>query len=141
MDEQGKLLLVMTFHIQVDPWSRQSSKQDRAITEAVKEQLRDRGFSGPWMNSPICLTIVSLVPRNKRVADVDNLVKGLLDSMEGVLYKNDKQVQCLTTRRIEYGGTVGMYTVRAAAVHPWQADVIYDNPADPIVLTGKRIVI
>jgi Holliday junction resolvase RusA-like endonuclease len=32
---------------------------------------------------PLCLTIVSLVPSATTRKDVDNLVRGLLDSMQG----------------------------------------------------------
>jgi Endodeoxyribonuclease RusA len=49
--------------------------------------------------------------------DADNLVKGLLDSMQGVLYLNDRLVQCLTSRRIEYAGPAGHYVVSARAGH------------------------
>jgi len=46
------------------------------------------------------MTVVSVVPPHQK--DVDNLVRGLLDSLQGVLYDDDKQIQCLTSRRLVY---------------------------------------
>lgn len=78
------------------------------------------------------------MPSGTTMKDVANLVKGLLDSMQDVLYLNDRLVQCLTSRRIEYAGPVGHYVVSARAVHPWDADVVYDHPAAPIIASGTR---
>ncbi|MFG1824249.1 RusA family crossover junction endodeoxyribonuclease [Microbispora bryophytorum] len=135
----GKFPLYITFPIQVEPWSRQSSRQSQAIRDAVHAELAQRGHPHPWSESPLCLTIVSLVPRGASRKDVDNLVKGLLDSMQGVLYTNDGLVQCLTSRRVEYNGAVGNYFVSARAVHPWEIDVIYDSPQAPKILSGRRV--
>lgn len=135
----GKVPLNVTFPIAVEPWSRQSTKQAKKIRDAVHDELAERGICQPWSGSPLCLTIVSLVPAKTSGKDVDNLVKGLLDSMQGVLYPDDRLIQCLTTRRIEYAGPVGHYSVSARAVHPWDADVVHDDPAVPIIASGRRI--
>lgn len=136
---EGTLPLSVTFPVDVEPWSRQAAKYARGIREAVHRELTKRGFCRPWSGTPICLTIVSLVPSATTMKDVDNLVKGLLDSMQDVLYLNDQQVQCLTSRRIEYAGPVGHYVVSARAVHPWGADVIYDDPEAPVIASGARV--
>lgn len=135
----GRSPVDMTFHIQVEPWSRQSTRRAQEIREAVHDELTERGLLRPWSDSPLCLTIVSLVPSTTTRKDVDNLVKGLLDSMEGVLYPNDRLVQCLTSRRVEYAGPIGNYIVSARAVHPWSADVVHDDPAAPLILSGRRV--
>ncbi len=135
----GKIGLYKIFPIDVEPWSRQSSRQATRIRDAVRHELAERGLLQPWTESPLCLTIVSLVPSATRRKDVDNLVKGLLDSMQDVLYRDDRLVQCLTSRRVEYDGPVGHYTVAVRAVYPWNADVVHDNPAAPRILSGKRV--
>jgi Holliday junction resolvase RusA-like endonuclease len=135
----GKVPLNVTFPIDVEPWSRQAAKNAREIREAVHRELTMRGICRPWSGSPLCLAIVSLVPSATTMKDVDNLVKGLLDSMQDVLYLNDRLVQCLTSRRIQYAGPVGHYVVSARAVHPWDADVVYDHPAAPIIASGTRV--
>ena len=129
----------MAFPIAVEPWSRQSTKPAQEIRDAVHDELTERGILRPWSESPLCLTIVSLVPSTTTRKDVDNLVKGLLDSMEGVLCPNDRLVQCLTSRRVEYAGLIGNYFVSARAVHPWNADVVHDHPAAPIIASGRRV--
>jgi Holliday junction resolvase RusA-like endonuclease len=130
----GEIPFQVSFPIPVTPWSAQSSKRRAAIRQGVHEALRARGYFTPRADDGICLSIVSLVPRSAPVKDTDNLIKGLLDSMQGILYVDDKQVQCLTSRRVEYGGLVGMYFVSARAVSPWDADVVYDDPTPPRVV-------
>jgi hypothetical protein len=139
VDADGKLPLARVFPVDVEPWSRQAAKNAVAIREAVHRELASYGIDRPWSDSPLCLTIVSLVPGALTMKDVDNLVKGLLDSMQDVLYDNDRQVQCLTSRRIEYAGPLGHYGVSVKAVYPWDADVVHDDPAAPVIAFGKRV--
>lgn len=98
-----------------------------------------RGTHSPYADGPICLTVVSVVPTSRRRMDVDNLVKGLLDSLQGVMYVNDSQVQCLATRRIDYEGTKGCYLISARAVHDYGADVVLDDGESPKIVVGSRI--
>jgi Endodeoxyribonuclease RusA len=137
----GKLALYRIFPVDVEPWSRQAAKNAVAIREAVHRELDSSGICHPWSGSPLCLTVVSLVPSSVTMKDVDNLVKGLLDSMQDVLYVNDRQVQCLTSRRVEYAGPVGHYVVCVRAVYPWDADVVYDDPAAPVIAFGGRVLL
>jgi hypothetical protein len=92
-----------------------------------------------WTESPICLSIVSVVPRQLKRKDVDNLVKGLLDAMEGVLYPNDGAVQCMTSRRMDYSGPAGHYIVSARSVLPWLADVVFDDPTPARIVSAERV--
>ncbi len=133
--------LYVSFPIRAMPWSAQSKSSRVALREAVSAELEERGRFAPWAASPICLSVVSLVPRALRSKDVDNLVKGLLDSMQGIVYVNDQQIQCLTSRRIEYAGEVGCYHVVARAVFPWDAAVIYDDPTAPRILSGREVLL
>ncbi len=135
----GEFPLFIKFPIQAMPWSAQSSPRRIEARQAVTAELRERGHFRPWAEGPICLSIVSLVPRGEAVKDADNLVKGLVDSLQGIVYKDDRQVQCLTSRRVEYAGDVGIYLVSARAVLPWDADVVHDDPTPPTVLSGRRV--
>lgn len=132
--------LVLTAAIDVEPWSRQAERPVR-LANAIRTQLASEGRFTPWDSSPLCLTIVSFVPRSRRgIKDSDNLVKGLLDGLTGVLYDDDRRVQCLTSRRVEYAGSQGYYLIHARAVHPWGADVVYNDPIPAKRLSGTRIV-
>lgn len=51
--------------------------------------MSQKGRHVPYPGGPPCVTVVSVVPVRHR-KDVDNLVKGLLDSLEGVLYANPR---------------------------------------------------
>jgi crossover junction endodeoxyribonuclease RusA len=54
------------------------------------------GFDG----NPVELSIV-LYPRDKRLMDIDNCCKSILDSLQGYMYDNDQQVCKLTVERGE----------------------------------------
>lgn len=125
-------LLAVHFAIPVEPWSSQSRSDRRRIRASVMEELAEKRLSKlPWGDHPLCVTVASVVPANRRRKDADNLVKGLLDAMQGFLYSNDRQIQCLTSRRLEYAGPSGYYLVGARPVVPVTADVIFDDPAPP----------
>ena len=132
--EDGTLPMSLGFALDVEPWTAQSAADRVRIRETVTREMKQRKIYRPT-HLDVCMSIVSLVPRSARgFKDVDNLVKGLLDSFEGVLYYNDRQVQCLTSRRMEYAGPTGAYFVFANAVRPWDADVILDDGNPPVIV-------
>ena len=135
----GSLPLSVTFPINVEPWSSQSWGERVIIRNAVTRELARSGRHKPYTNGPLCVSVVSLVPLARRQKDVDNLVKGLLDSLQGILYEDDNQIQCLTSRRLPTRGTRGNYLVSADAVHPWSSDVVYDDGRAPYIATGQRV--
>lgn len=57
--------------------------------------------------------------------------------MQGYLYANDRQVQCLSVRRMEYAGSSGHYLVHAIPMPACTDDVIFDDPAPPQLLSGQ----
>lgn len=125
--------------IDVEPWSAQSVQNRVKIRRAVTDDLRSRGTHAPWVQTPMCVSIVTLLPESRRALDVDNVVKGLLDAFSGVLYEDDRIIQCLTTRKVPYKGSVGCYFVLARSVWPWAADVVWDDGAAPRIMSGGRI--
>jgi len=42
--------------------------------------------------------VIDVFPQNKR-RDLDNFQKALLDSLQGILYNNDKQIEAILIRR------------------------------------------
>lgn len=130
----GELELHLTTPIDVEPWSHQSKDVRTRIRGAVQREMRNRQRYVPH-DGPICLSVVAVVPRRAHRKDVDNLVKDLLDELQGVLFVNDEQIQCLTTRRVEYAGERGYYLVRAIAVHGFDGDVVApDDATRPLFL-------
>ena len=139
IEPEGKFKCSINFPIQVRPWSAQSSQCNSEIKAAVNDELRCRSWCSPVSDIPFCIGIVALVPRSSRRKDCDNLAKGILDAMEGIVYVNDSQIQCLTVRRMECSGNVGIYLIRADALEPWGCDVINDSNVSPIVLSGRPV--
>ena len=131
-----------TFPIAVDPWSAQSDPEHNArIKSLLNKELSDRGTFDQPLAEPLCVGIVAVVPRLRRVMDADNLVKGLLDSLTEVVYENDRHIQCLTSRRMIWSGEVGTgyYLVRITPVEPFEQDVIWDDPNPRSILIGQRV--
>ncbi|WP_299055100.1 RusA family crossover junction endodeoxyribonuclease [uncultured Nocardioides sp.] len=123
----GVPLLSMQASINVEPWTAQSTRDRQTNKSAVAQGLAERNWHRPVADQQLCLTILSIVPRSRGHMDVDNLVKGLLDSLVGMLYADDYQVQCLTTRRLLTAGPSGSYRLSARVVHPYDADVIHED--------------
>ncbi|WP_206414007.1 RusA family crossover junction endodeoxyribonuclease [Mycobacteroides abscessus] len=132
VETDGTIPFSTTFYIDFNPWSAQSRRDNNILKSAVMEKLRTRNTFRPWNATPMCIGVVSVLPRSRKKMDVDNLVKGLHDAMSGTVYADDSLIQCLTTRRIEYAGQIGFYFVSARAVHPWGHNVIFDSPEDPV---------
>ena len=47
------------------------------------------------------MVIIKLYPPTKRKYDVDNMLKSLLDSLIGIAYDDDSQIQCLAISKEE----------------------------------------
>ena len=76
---------------------RYISKRGQEFKSAVREILKDSiGFG----SSPVELQIV-FHPRDKRLMDIDNCLKAIQDSMNGIMYDDDQQVWKITVERGE----------------------------------------
>lgn len=120
-----------SFPVGVEPWSAQSSEKKVAIREFVNAGLIEMPNRQKLLEGPICLSVVSVVPRSRAIArkkDADNLVKGFLDALSGYLYKDDSAIQCLTARRLEYAGNQGFYMVGVRPAVAFDADIVFDDP-------------
>ena len=65
--------------------------------------------------------------------------QGLIDATSGVLYSNDRTIQCVTSRRVEYSRHSGCYFVRARSVYPWSADGIADGGHPPNIVSMDSV--
>lgn len=128
---------VITFPVGIEPWSAQSTPEAVALRSAVNAAMTaKRTQLLPFGDLPLCLTITALVARASAKKDIDNLVKGVLDAMQGYLYRDDHQIECLTVRRMVYSGATGHYVVHALATLPVTADVIWDASTPPRLVNG-----
>ena len=76
---------------------RYISKRGMAFKAAAAEACN--GLTG-FGSDPVEVSIV-LYPRDKRLLDIDNICKCILDSLQGYLYEDDQQVWKLTVERAE----------------------------------------
>jgi crossover junction endodeoxyribonuclease RusA len=74
---------------------RYISKRGVEFKAAVREICTGLPSFG---DKPIEVSIV-LYPRDKRLLDIDNVCKAILDSMNGILYTDDQQVWKLSVER------------------------------------------
>jgi Endodeoxyribonuclease RusA len=111
--------------LNVDPWSSQVGfVRRRAIRAAVAKEVATRSF-GAMLDEALCVQIAFIKPQKRRTIDVDNAVKDLLDELSGgVLWDNDRQIQCLSVRRIETTDPQGHYKITVRPVVPFQQHCI-----------------
>lgn len=77
---------------------RYISKRGVEFKKNVHEILRKNHAT--FGDKPVEVSII-LFPRDKRLLDIDNCCKAILDSMNGVLFDDDQQVWKLTVERGE----------------------------------------
>ena len=78
---------------------RYISKRGRDFKLAVQQYIYNNQLSS-FGSQPVDLSII-LFPRDKRLLDIDNCCKAILDSMNGLMYDDDQQVWKLTVERGE----------------------------------------
>lgn len=105
------------------------SREGRAYREEVCALLAGGGFGKPPPGARIALCMDAFPPDRRR-RDLDNLQKGVLDSLEHAgLYADDSQIDLLATRRcpLAPGGRLSVYVsalplcvcpLCGAAIHP-----------------------
>ena len=74
---------------------RYISKRGVEFKKAVKEICQDL----PSFNDRALSIEIVLFPRDKRLLDIDNCCKAILDSMNGIMYDDDQQVWKLSVER------------------------------------------
>lgn len=87
----------------VNSYWLQSGKRRYISKRGVEFKKAVLGICGDipgFGDQPIEVSIV-LYPRDKRLLDIDNVCKAILDSMNGILYTDDQQVWKLSVERGE----------------------------------------
>lgn len=121
--------LPVSFDVPIKPFTAQTkSERLRDLKGLVTRHLRSsREITQGWSRRPVCLQIVAVLGCDDRIKDVDNMVKGLVDSFQGALYKNDSEVQHLDVTRFRAPDTRGAYLVMARPVRALDEDVMDRN--------------
>lgn len=105
-----------TFSIRLRPESWQSigTRLKLAFTEEIRQHWVFRDRQSGLERDCLCLRFVFCLGPSDRLKDVDNLAKGLLDSLQGRLYVNDRQIAHLDVLRLTGLASEGSIAVRIA---------------------------
>jgi crossover junction endodeoxyribonuclease RusA len=98
-------MLPFEFTVEGPPVSQQTRRRDRlppwrATVRAAAENLWPAGRAP--LDQELCLTIAYFY--GATLVDVDNIVKPILDSIKGLVYKDDFQITDLISRRRPLAG-------------------------------------
>lgn len=114
------MLGTIDFHIDPVAWARARSSGNRFFTAPKQSQYKAqiqtvmrRSFKGRPMEGALSVSLVFTIKRPKSVSekkrplpivkcDLDNLLKIILDSGNGIVWKDDAQVVTLEARKV-YG--------------------------------------
>lgn len=84
-------------------WVNEDAKEYLSSQEAIAWQLKKQMGGNPMLpvSTPLKAKIVVEQPKNLHRADLDNTVKALVDSAQGIVFKNDLWIdQIVAERRI-----------------------------------------
>ena len=124
--------MAISFSVRVRPFSAQSlkgSKRGRLKLNDLKQKIAtdmaQRNLDiGAWSGYGLCVAIVAITPKQERLKDVDNTVKGLLDALHGSVYEDDQQIQHVSVQRVLNSARDGWYMLQVMPVLDARADVV-----------------
>ena len=82
-----------------------------------KEAMQRSRSEGGWPLPPFAV-VIDIVWQDDRRPDVDNVAKSVLDGLNGIAWKDDKQVTCCTVRSAGYDRARPRITVTIASDTP-----------------------
>lgn len=119
--------LKISFGVRTRPFSAQSltsgdlKKLKAKISESLEGRFNDLQS---WKGLPLCVRVVAVVAKSDPPKDVDNMVKGLLDSLQEYAYDNDRVIAHLSTERFRHSGNDGWYALSISPVQDPLMDVV-----------------
>jgi Holliday junction resolvase RusA-like endonuclease len=104
------------------------AQRSGAHKRKIRENLATRlDFGRSWEGAKVCTWVVAVMGAHDRDKDVDNLVKGILDAIQGKVYSNDASIQHLNATKIRHASSDGYYLVSVRPVRGYLDDVIDPN--------------
>ena len=119
--------LGIAFSVRTRPFSAQSlgAEDLKVLKERIAKSMAGRFDAiDAWEGAELCVTVVCAVGAGDKQKDADNMVKGLLDALQGSVYTNDTAVAHLSVRRIRQEGQEGFYALGVTPVLDPLDDVI-----------------
>ncbi|MBI5360360.1 MAG: RusA family crossover junction endodeoxyribonuclease [Planctomycetes bacterium] len=97
------------FIIPLKPKSTQSESKEKYKMEIHERALKAMNYNSLILTDDIEVEIAwRSVEVDHAVADIDNIIKPILDAMNGAVYKDDKQIRSLLVLRIPKGNRAEM---------------------------------
>jgi hypothetical protein len=130
--------LSIAFGINTRPFSAQAlgSEDLRTLKAKIKASVTGRlTTANDWRGYQLCVRVVAVVGRTDPVKDVDNMAKGLLDSLQESAYDNDRDIAHLSIERFRHQGDEGWYGISIKPVRNPLEDVV--NPWAQIAWLGQ----
>lgn len=96
---------ILNIPIRIKPQSHQSAPSEikRAFKAAIAHRFRDTNFNA-IKNDVLCIMITFVISEERVQKDVDNLPKLLLDSLQGFMFENDRQIDHLNSIQLRWNG-------------------------------------
>jgi hypothetical protein len=119
--------LAIAFAVRTRPFSAQSlgAEDLRVLKERIAERMAGRFETiDAWEGAELCVTVVRAIGARDRQEDADNMVKGLLDALQGNVYVNDTAIAHLSVTKIRQETDEGFYAIGVAPVLDPLDDVI-----------------
>ncbi|WP_134774139.1 RusA family crossover junction endodeoxyribonuclease [Ornithinimicrobium flavum] len=119
--------LPVSVQLPIDPFTAQT---DAGALRERKSRIRS-GLASMYPSNcswpactQVCLRVVCVLGAKNRDKDADNLVKGILDSLQSVIYENDASISHMEVFKLSTQAPRGFYLVSARPVEPLTNDVL-----------------
>ena len=104
---------VIPLRIQPESWQALASVDKAAFKAAIADRLSRSPHLKPQQGR-ICLTFLFVCSAERRVRDLDNMAKLLMDAIKGIVMGDDREVDHLNLMRLRHEGGEEYVTVRIA---------------------------
>jgi crossover junction endodeoxyribonuclease RusA len=74
------------------------TKEAKDFKDKVKHKYRSAKYDNP---TKALVSVKCMIYRPRKIGDIDNIMKALLDSLKGIAYEDDKQIVVLHAERFD----------------------------------------
>jgi Holliday junction resolvase RusA-like endonuclease len=133
----------LEFVVPGPPISNQQStatgKANLAVWKAVVRGEAQKNWGNPPLTGELKGVLINFYQGKKPSVDLDNMSKPIFDSMEGIVYRKDRQIRQAQITHLKIGGAFSIAGVSRILVTALQtgSQFVYvriEDPADPFPL-------
>jgi Holliday junction resolvase RusA-like endonuclease len=121
----GFPISIIPLRIQPESWQALDSIDKAAFKAAIADRFSRSPHVQPQLGR-VCLTFLFVCSANRRIRDLDNMAKLLMDSIKGIVMGDDRAVDHLNLMRMSHEGDEEYVTFRIAPSNlNDHSDVVY----------------